>query len=170
MVPVHIWYIHSLSAFYLWIGLCGRLRACLRSGLLQVGCWECLFFCFCLRVSRVVGSLTDRRCWCWGWNLYLLFSIFVLVRVCTSFHICTCLSIGVRRTAGARLNSCYTPVTPSRVIHVCLQVFAFHPCSRLCTVLFQVLVICLLCLLLPSIFFVCRYLWQNSLRCECDQV
>jgi len=23
-------------------------------------------FCFYLRVSRVVGSLTDRRCWCWG--------------------------------------------------------------------------------------------------------
>jgi len=60
--------------------------------------------------------------------------------------------MGVRRTAGARLNSCYTQVTPSRVIHVCLRVFACHPCIRLCPVLFQVLVVSLLCLLLPSIF------------------
>ena len=36
IVPVHIWYIYSLSAFYLWIGLCGRLWACLCSGVLQV--------------------------------------------------------------------------------------------------------------------------------------
>ena len=65
-------------------------------------------FCFCLRVGRDVGSLTDRRCWCCGWNLYLRFSIFVLFRVCMSFHVYTCLSIGVKRTAGARLNLCYT--------------------------------------------------------------
>ena len=45
------------------------------------------FCCFCLRLSRVVESLMDRRCWCWGWNLYLRFSIFVLFRVCMSFHI-----------------------------------------------------------------------------------
>jgi len=87
-----------------------------------------------------------------------------------SFHICTCLSIGVRRAAGARLNSCYTQVTPSRIIHVCLRVFAFHLCIRLCTALFQVLIICLLCLLLPSIFFVSSFLGQTPLRCECDQV
>jgi len=95
------------------------------------------FFCFCLRLSRVVGNLTDRRCWCWGWNLYLRFSIFVLFRVCTIFHIYTCLSIGVRQSAGVRLNSCYTHVTPSRVIHVCLRVFVFHLCIRVCTVCFK---------------------------------
>ena len=38
-----------------------------------------------------------------------------------SFHIFTFLLIGVTRTAGARLNSCYTQVIPSRVIHVCLR-------------------------------------------------
>ena len=25
-----------------------------------------------------MGSLKDRRCWCWGWNLYLRFSIYAL--------------------------------------------------------------------------------------------
>jgi len=39
MVSAHVWYIYSLSAFNLWIGLCRRLRACMRSGLLQVWCW-----------------------------------------------------------------------------------------------------------------------------------
>jgi len=39
--------------------------------------------------------------------------------------------IYVRRTAGARLNSYYTQVIPSRVIHVCLRMFAFHLCIRL---------------------------------------
>ena len=87
MVPVHIWYIYSLSAFYLWIG----------------------------------------------------FSIFVLFRVCMSFHIYTCLSIGVRRTEEARLNSCYTQIIPLRVIHVCLRMFAFHLCIRLGTICFKFL-------------------------------
>jgi len=114
-----------------------------------------------------VGSLTDRHCWCWGWNLYLRFSIFVLVRVCMSFQICTFLSIGVRRTTGARLNSSYTQVIPSRVIHVCLRVFAFHRCIRLCTVCFKLS--SLLSLLLPSILFVSRYSGENPLRSECDQ-
>jgi len=44
--------------------------------------------------------------------LYLRFSIFVPFRVCMSFHIYTFLSICVRRTAGARLNSCYTQELP----------------------------------------------------------
>jgi len=125
MVPVHIWCIYSLSAFFTCESGCAGLRACLRSGLLQEWCWQCLFLCFCLRLSRVVGSLTDRRCWCWSWNLYLRFSIFVLFRVCMSFHTYTCLSIGVRRTAGARLSSCYTPVTPLQVVNVCLRVLSF---------------------------------------------
>jgi len=115
-----------------------------------------------------VGSLTDRRCWCWGWNLYLCFSIFVLFRVCMSFHRYTFLLIGVRQTAGARLNSCYT------------QALAGNPCVLASVYLssmysfvyslFQVLLISFLYLLLPSILFVSRYLGENPLRSECDQV
>jgi len=111
-----------------------------------------------------VGSLTDQRCWCSDGHLYVRFSIFVLFRVCMSFHIHTCLSIGVRRTAGARLNSCHTQVPLSRVIHMSLRVFAFHLCICLCTVSFQVLVISLLFLLLPSIFFCFRVLGGKPLE------
>ena len=52
--------------------------------------------------------------------------------------------------------------TPPRVIHVCFRVLAFHLCIRLCTVLFQVLVISPLCLFLPSIVFIFQVLGEKN--------
>jgi len=117
MVPVHIWYIYSLSAFDCESGCAGgyRLVCAVAFYICDVGI--AFFFCFCLRLSRVVGSLMDQQCWCWGWNLYLCFSILVFSVYVWAFiytHVFQLVSDKPQGLVQIRV----TQAAPSRVIHV----------------------------------------------------
>ena len=129
-----------------------------------VAFYKCDFGNACFSVS-VCASVELWRLWRTdAAGVGIRISIFVLVSLFLSVYVWAFIYIhvflfGVRRAAGARPNSCYTQVTPSRVIHECLRVFAFHLCVRLCTVLFQVLVICLWCLQSMSVCECCPFIY-----------